>query len=588
MNEQNSKQVSEDVILNALRAVKDPDLHKDIVALNMIRDVKICGGVVSFRFVLTTPACPVRDQLKFEAERTVMAVPGVERVEVKMEAEVPKARGVVDKADIAGIKHIIAVSSGKGGVGKSTVAVNLAVSLGLMGAKVGILDTDVYGPNVPIMMGGKDMPAVRGEMIVPPVYHGVKTMSIGLLNPGDKAVVWRGPMLHSAVSQFLRQVEWGELDYLIVDMPPGCLTADTLVFTSKGPIPISKIEEGMEVYSFDGHLNKVGHKSHLEMHASLIKRKVLAVIPQGKTEVYELKTPTRSIKGTEDHPLLAIRRSKRRSSRFYDCALEWVKLGALKPGDIILTVKKLPEEDSAPFGLPELIAPGARDIRLPSTGRFATQTFWGFGANMRAKTDLYGAGLIRGTVGQGLRHEYIGFERVKEVRPIGVDEVYDLHVEGEHNFVANGLIVHNTGDVQLSLAQLVPVAGAVLVTTPQEVALSDVRKAYNMFDQLHVPILGVVENMSYFECPNDGAKFFIFGNGGGEALAEAHGAPFLGAIPIAISIREGGDLGVPIVISQPDSSQAKAFQAVAQNVAAQVSIEALKAGKTLPVLNLRK
>src|SRR5215813_5393880 len=348
MSKQTSEttQITEDVILNALRAVKDPDLRKDVVALNMIRDVKVCGGIVSFRFVLTTPACPVRDQLKFEAEKTVMAVPGVERVEVKMEAEVPKARGAIDKAEIAGVKHIVAVSSGKGGVGKSTVAVNLAVSLGQMGAK--------------------DMPNVRGEMIVPPVYHGVKTMSIGLLNPGDKAVVWRGPMLHSAVSQFLRQVLWGELDYLVVDMPPG------------------------------------------------------------------------------------------------------------------------------------------------------------------------------------------------------------------------------TGDVQLSLAQLVPVAGAVLVTTPQEVALSDVRKAYNMFDQLHVPILGVVENMSYFECPNDGAKFFIFGNGGGEALAEAHGAPFLGAIPIAISIREGGDLGVPVVISQPDSAQAKAFQAVAQNVAAQVSIEALKTGKTLPVLNLKK
>jgi ATP-binding protein involved in chromosome partitioning len=368
MSKQTSEttQITEDVILNALRAVKDPDLRKDVVALNMIRDVKVCGGIVSFRFVLTTPACPVRDQLKFEAEKTVMAVPGVERVEVKMDAEVPKARGAIDKAEIAGVKHIVAVSSGKGGVGKSTVAVNLAVSLGLMGAKVGILDTDVYGPNVPIMMGGKDMPNVRGEMIVPPVYHGVKTMSIGLLNPGDKAVVWRGPMLHSAVSQFLRQVEWGELDYLVVDMPPG------------------------------------------------------------------------------------------------------------------------------------------------------------------------------------------------------------------------------TGDVQLSLAQLVPVAGAVLVTTPQEVALGDVRKAYNMFDQLRVPILGIVENMSYFECPNDGEKFFIFGNGGGEALAEAHGAPFLGAIPIAINIREGGDLGVPIVVSQPDSAQAKAFRAVAQNVAAQVSVEALKSGKTLPVLNMKK
>jgi ATP-binding protein involved in chromosome partitioning len=358
--------ITEEIVRDALRAVKDPDLHKDIVTLNMIRDIKICGGIISFRFVLTTPACPVRDQLKFEAEKRVREIPGVELVEIKMEAEVPKARGVLDKTEIEGIKHIIAVSSGKGGVGKSTVAVNLAVSLAGMGALTGILDTDVYGPNVPIMMGGKDMPMVRGNNIVPPVYHGVKTMSIGLLNPGDKAVVWRGPMLHSAVSQFLRQVDWGELDYLIVDMPPG------------------------------------------------------------------------------------------------------------------------------------------------------------------------------------------------------------------------------TGDVQLSLAQMVSLAGAVLVTTPQEVALGDVRKAYNMFEQLHVPVLGVVENMSYFECPNDGAKFFIFGNGGGEALAQRFDIPFLGAIPIAINIREGGDLGIPVVISEPDGAQAQAFQNVAQNVAAQISIGAMKANKALPVLNLKK
>jgi ATP-binding protein involved in chromosome partitioning len=357
--------ITEDIVLQALRAVKDPDLHKDVVTLNMIRDVKICGGIVSFRFVLTTPACPVRDQLKFEAEKIVMAVPGVERVEVAMEAEVPKARGAIEK-EIAGIRHIVAVSSGKGGVGKSTVAVNLAVSLAQMGARVGILDTDVYGPNVPIMLGGNDMPEVRGNNIVPPVYHGVKTMSIGLLNPGDKAVVWRGPMLHSAVSQFLKQVEWGELDYLVVDMPPG------------------------------------------------------------------------------------------------------------------------------------------------------------------------------------------------------------------------------TGDVQLSLAQMVAVAGAVLVTTPQEVALSDVRKAYSMFEQLNVPVLGIVENMSYFECPNDGQKFFIFGNGGGEALAERYGVPFLGGVPIAINIREGGDLGVPIVVGAPDSPQARAFRTIAQNVAAQISINAIKANKALPVLNMKK
>jgi len=361
-----SKPITEEMIFDALRAVKDPDLHRDIVALNMIRDVKVCGGNASFRFVLTTPACPVRDQLKDEARRVVMALPGMESVDIKMEAEVPKARGAIDKTAIEGIGNIIAVSSGKGGVGKSTVAVNLAVALRQLGARVGILDTDVYGPNVPIMMGGRDMPQVRGEKIVPPVYHDVKTMSIGLLNPGDKAVIWRGPMLHSAVSQFLRQVEWGELDYLVVDMPPG------------------------------------------------------------------------------------------------------------------------------------------------------------------------------------------------------------------------------TGDVQLSLAQLVPLAGAVLVTTPQEVSLSDVRKAYNMFDQLHVPSLGIVENMSYFVCSNCAERHEIFGHGGGEALAERYGVPFLGAIPLSVSVREGGDLGIPIVVGAPDSPQAKAFRDVAQQVAAQVSIAAIKANKSLPVLNLKR
>ncbi len=359
-------EITEAVILNALRAVKDPDLHKDVVALKMIRDVKVCGGVISFRFVLTTPACPVRDQLKFEAQKAVMAIPGVEQVEVKMDAEVPKARGNVDKAAVEGISHIVAVSSGKGGVGKSTVAVNLAVALAQMGARVGILDTDVYGPNVPIMMGGNDQPVVRHDRLIPPVYHGVKTMSIGLLNPGDRAIVWRGPMLHSAVQQFLRQVEWGELDYLIVDMPPG------------------------------------------------------------------------------------------------------------------------------------------------------------------------------------------------------------------------------TGDVQLSMAQTVPMAGAVLVTTPQEVSLGDVRKAYNMFDQLHVPVLGVVENMSYFICPNCTERHFIFGHGGGEALAARYDIPFLGAVPLSLSVREGGDLGIPIVVGAPASAQAQAFREVAQHVAAQISIQAIKSNRTLPVLNLKK
>jgi len=366
MSEELNGKITEEVVLSALRAVKDPDLHRDVVALNMIRDVKICGGLVSFRFVLTTPACPVRDQLKGQAEQAVRAIPGVEQVEVKMDAEVPKARGAVSQNEIPGIGNIIAVSSGKGGVGKSTVAVNLAVSLQKLGARVGILDTDVYGPNVPIMMGGNDMPLMRENKIIPPVYHGVKTMSIGLLNPGDKAVVWRGPMLHSAVQQFLRQVEWGELDYLVVDMPPG------------------------------------------------------------------------------------------------------------------------------------------------------------------------------------------------------------------------------TGDVQLSMAQTTAMAGAVLVTTPQEVSLGDVRKAYSMFEQLQVPVLGIVENMSYFEVPGTGERHYIFGHGGGEALAERYNVPFLGAIPLAQAVREGGDLGVPIVVGAPESETAKVFRQIAENLAAQVSISAIKTNKTLPVLNLKR
>lgn len=360
-----SENITEELVLDALKKVKDPDLHRDIVTLNMIRDLNICGGAVAFRFVLTTPACPVRDQLKGQAEAAVKAIPGVDTVNIKMDAEVPKAKGNIGQAEIGGVRNIIAVSSGKGGVGKSTVAVNLAVSLRLMGARVGILDTDVYGPNVPIMMGGNDAPMVNGNQIVPPVYHGVKTMSIGLLNPGDKAVVWRGPMLHSAVQQFLRQVEWGDLDYLVIDMPPG------------------------------------------------------------------------------------------------------------------------------------------------------------------------------------------------------------------------------TGDVQLSLAQTTSIAGAVLVTTPQEVALADVRKAYSMFEQLKVPVVGIVENMSYFEVPTSGERYYIFGNGGGEALAERLEVPFLGGVPIGLSVREGGDKGIPVVIGDPESAQAKALKEIAARIAAQISISAMKGPKELPVLNIR-
>ncbi len=349
-----TEQVTESAALDALRKIQDPDLHKDIVALGFIKDLVINGGEVSFRIVLTTPACPVKEQMREAAEEHVGALPGVTKVTVTMDAEVPQGRGFGEKPQLPGIRNIVAVSSGKGGVGKSTIAVNLAVSLALNGARVGIMDMDVYGPNVPMMLGVNRQPEVRNSKLIPLEAHGVKLMSMGLLQPGDKPMIVRGPILHGLVRQFLADVSWGELDYLIVDMPPG------------------------------------------------------------------------------------------------------------------------------------------------------------------------------------------------------------------------------TGDIQLSLAQLVPVQGAVLVTTPQEVAVSDVRRAYRMFETVNVPVLGIVENMSYFIAPDTGTRYDIFGEGGGERLAETYGAPFLGSVPLGLEVREGGDKGVPVVISHPQSPQAKALRIIAEEVARQVSIEALK------------
>ncbi len=359
--------VTEQAVLDALRQIQDPDLHKDIVTLGFIKDLKIEGGDVSFRIVLTTPACPVKEQMEGSARGLVGSLPGVTSVNVTMDAEVPKGRGFSDKISIKGIRNIIAVSSGKGGVGKSTVAVNMAVSLALDGARVGLMDADVYGPNVPMMLGaGGAQPQVeewtefedgkefKVRKLIPIEAYDVKLMSMAILKPGDEPMIVRGPILHGLVKQFLSDVKWGELDYLIVDMPPG------------------------------------------------------------------------------------------------------------------------------------------------------------------------------------------------------------------------------TGDVQLSLAQLVPVQGAVLVTTPQEVAVSDVRRALRMFETVNVPVLGVVENMSYFIAPDTGNRYDIFGEGGGKRLCEMYHVPFLGAVPLGLEVRAGGDSGVPVVIGQPDSPQALAFRKVAEEVARQVSIEAMK------------
>ncbi len=349
-------QISEQTILDALRQIIDPDLHKNIVELGFIQDLKIENGDVSFRIVLTTPACPVKEEMEAEAIELVGALEGVDNVKVTMDAEVPKGRGIAGSVNLPDVKNIIAVSSGKGGVGKSTVAVNLAVSLALDGASVGLMDADVYGPNVPLMLGAahRQPQAIDGK-IVPLVAHGVKMISMANLAPPDKPMILRGPMLHGIVRQFLSDVNWGKLDYLIVDMPPG------------------------------------------------------------------------------------------------------------------------------------------------------------------------------------------------------------------------------TGDVQLSLAQLVPVQGAVLVTTPQIVSLADVRRALKMFETVSIPLLGIIENMSYFIPPDMPEKRYdIFGTGGGSEFADEMAVPFLGEIPLGIEVREAGDKGVPVVIANPDSPQAKAFRAVAEEVARYISIEAMK------------
>src|SRR5690606_6117104 len=215
-------QLTEQTVLDSLKQIIDPDLKKDIVTLGFIRDLAISGGDVSFRIVLTTPACPVKDLMEAQAREIVGGLPGVENVNVTMDAEVPQARGVANNVAIPGVKNIIAVSSGKGGVGKSTVAVNLAIALAQDGAKVGIMDADVYGPNIPLMLGtGYGQPEIVDGKLKPIEAYGVKMISMAVLVPPDKPMILRGPMLHGVVRQFLTDVNWGELDYLIVDMPPG-------------------------------------------------------------------------------------------------------------------------------------------------------------------------------------------------------------------------------------------------------------------------------------------------------------------------------------------------------------------------------
>jgi ATP-binding protein involved in chromosome partitioning len=341
-----------DDVLDALRTVQDPDLRRDLVTLGMIEDVAVRDGEVAFTLVLTTAACPLKGQLEDDVRRAVLALPGVRELRLTTTSRVRKPKDpTADRRALPGVAHVLAVGAGKGGVGKSTIAANLGVALALTGAKVGLLDADIYGPNLPRMLGVTRQPSQRDNKILPVEACGMKFMSMGLLVPQGEAVVWRGPMLHGALKSFLHDVDWGTLDYLVVDLPPG------------------------------------------------------------------------------------------------------------------------------------------------------------------------------------------------------------------------------TGDVQLSLTQQTFVDGAVVVTTPSAVALEDAVKAVDAFTKLQVPVLGMIENMSYFVCPDCKSRHAIFDSGRTEERALALGVPYLGAVPLHGAVRKGGDEGRPVVSEDPGSEYAQALRAIAGRLAQRVSIQ---------------
>jgi ATP-binding protein involved in chromosome partitioning len=347
--------VTRERILEALEPVTDPDIGESVTTLGMIKEIDVTQGAVLIQLELPTPAHPSRQQIQQAIREAVSALPGVEVVKFNTTANVrPSGAGQPDREPLPGVKNTIAVASGKGGVGKSTIAVNLAIALAQDGARVGLLDADVYGPSIPIMMGLNTRPMLRENRIVPLEAFGIRMMSIGFLMDPDKPLIWRGPLVAQLITQFLKEVEWGELDYLVIDLPPG------------------------------------------------------------------------------------------------------------------------------------------------------------------------------------------------------------------------------TGDAQLTLVQQIPLSGAVIVTTPQDIALADAIKGLAMFQEVKTTILGIVENMSFFICPHCGERSEIFGFGGGERTAERYGVPLLGRIPLEVAIRQGGDLGHPIIVSQPDAPASEAIRAAARQAAIKLATDAYR------------
>lgn len=702
-------------VLGALAKVSDPELGRDVVSLGMVDEVVVQGGRVSFTLNLTTPACPLRSRIEQGAREAVSGLPGVTEVVMKTSSKVFSTRDYDTAELLRGVKNIVAVASGKGGVGKSTIAVNLAVALAASGAKVGILDADVYGPNVPHMMGVEADATVKDGKIEPATAFGVRVASLGLFYRDETPLIWRGPLVAGAVRQLLTQVDWGELDYLIVDLPPGCVPAGTLVLTAGSfPKPIEEIRVGEFVLSYDGE--------------TLVPRRVLGIIPQGKRLVYKLKTPNRTIIATANHPFLKYHRRR-----------YWQRLDRLRVGDRIVVAGCL--EGGRPMSLPK-IPHDQEDIRLPSVtdsdfirilGHFVGEGFlkrqkprgitgvrvceprgskfreeyeslyrkvfrcnifddneglkfaiasvplarlfaaleldhkanskripaWVFSlplnqrlsfirgyaeadCHIRQRTTTKSLPDSRGRYRQvmitqntvsvestnetlvrqlhelclisGLRADnvrasttelqalpegrfkansrFYSFEfslkldkspfklaRITAIEPVGEMETFDLEVDQYSNFVANSMLVHNTGDASLTLAQAVPLGGVVIVTTPQDAAIGIAAKALALFRRLDVPILGVVENMSYFVCPSCGEKSYIFSSGGGRRMAAKLGVDFLGEIPLTASVREQSDLGAPQVAAKPESPESAVFNEFAFRVAGMVSIVAYSKAK---------
>jgi Mrp family chromosome partitioning ATPase len=702
---------SNEDVLKALAGVTDPELGRDIVSLHMVEDVTIEDGNVTFTLNLTTPACPLRSRIEDGARAAVSNISGVGKVNMKVTSNVFATRDYSGSEVLKGVKNIIAVASGKGGVGKSTVAVNLSAALAASGAKVGILDADIYGPNIPHMMGVKGEAEMRDGVIVPVNAFGVKVASLGFFYKDETPLIWRGPLVAGAVRQLLTQVDWGELDYLIVDLPPGCLPAGTNVLMADNtPRPIERVRVGEYVLAFDGE--------------KLVPRRVTGVIPQGKQAVHKVTTPNGTIVASGNHPFLKYSRGHN----------QWERLDRLKPRDRVVVSNCLPGGQT--MNLP-IFPYDKNSIEMPSVttcdfmrvvghfvgdgfvknqrgrgmvgirvceprgsqfreeyeslyqktfrchtfedddgAKFAiaskplAQLFTALDLNHKAKDKrvpewVFGLPLdqrlsfIRGyaeadahirhrrytkelpdsrgrvqlveiiqntmsvestnkglvsqirelCVMSGIRSSNVGtrirenhrvpggrklersishtfqfslkqdlkpfkLSRIRSIEEAGVMETYDLQVDGLQNFVANSFIVHNTGDSGLTLAQTVPLGGVIIVTTPQEAALNIASKALAMFRRLNVPILGIVENMSYFVCPHCGEKTYIFSSGGGRKAASQLNVDFLGELPLDVSIREQSDLGTPVVVANPESLMASVFKEFAFRVAGMVSIVA--------------